>query len=753
MRNEFLCLALLQAALPFGICQDQEVCLFGQAFDRGTDVPPVVSYPHALNFGVTAEQVSSEAHRTYYIELAAGLREIQGELSWNVTMTMGVSLTGEPIGGGFQAIDMTVGRCGRRHVQQDIWLKTDFPFKTTALFHFEVGAQRLSAFAEEAGITLNRHLPPPSSSSSSSLPDPPSSSSPSPSSSSSSSLSRSSVCPRDVTFVTAAVDLSQEWDRPQRHASAYAHGVRILLDTGCPVVAYVSREQLEMHHDALHPLARLEPLDQEQIRLFRHLAAIDALRTDAWKAHKWNWSKLSASLLYFALVLMKPSLLNDVAMENPYNSSLFVWVDSVPTCLKYWSGTPTFDLLRERTAGDKVFASVFAGVALHCKSFEHVTQGLPCPELPDFTVKGNLLAGSAPALRWLALEFDTLLTLMLARGFLLTEEYYLAILAKAWPRFFALQDRSLNPLFLDQHCLPLRLLMGKPPEMDLIWPREGDVLASEEVHVRFHFSDPSIPLDEQTFVIAVRDVLLWEDLRASEGPKSLDRRALTLFHTRDKTMQLRLPAGRYSLQAYAPLSVNALSTLVEFEVKPRGFGEEVDWDLALDSRTHLLQRISAGEFLAAAGACVMLGGMLGAAADVESLCRLQGRRVLRGELERECSWARGCFRRSSLNACVDMLAEEPLALVHVDGVGLSANELLHNLLWWRRRLPTGGMLVGSSFFDGSFYDACSHSLLSSSVQEGVSLFAASLSRRVGITLESTFPSWFYLEQDNPPPRA
>eukprot|EP00961_Rhodomonas_salina_P140014 1884020-Rhodomonas_salina.1 len=39
--------------------------------------------------------------------------------------------------------------------------------------------------------------------------------------------------------------------------------------------------------------------------------------------------------------------------------------------------------------------------------------------------------------------------------------------------------------------------------MDLIWPREGDVLASEEVHVRFHFSDPSIPLDEQTFVIAV----------------------------------------------------------------------------------------------------------------------------------------------------------------------------------------------------------------------------------------------------------
>eukprot|EP00961_Rhodomonas_salina_P025738 347492-Rhodomonas_salina.5 len=43
--------------------------------------------------------------------------------------------------------------------------------------------------------------------------------------------------------------------------------------------------------------------------------------------------------------------------------------------------------------------------------------------------------------------------------------------------------------------------------------------------------------------------------------------------------------------------------------------------------------------------------------------------------------------------------------------------------------------------------------LRGSVQEGVSLFAASLSRRVGITLESTFPSWFYLEQDNPPPRA
>jgi hypothetical protein len=60
-----------------------------------------------------------------------------------------------------------------------------------------------------------------------------------------------------------------------------------------------------------------------------------------------------------------------------------------------------------------------------------------------------------------------------AQGYLLTEEYYLAMLVREVPAHFSLLDRSDNPLFDDDHCLPHSLLLQNTPQIVVCWSPQG----------------------------------------------------------------------------------------------------------------------------------------------------------------------------------------------------------------------------------------------------------------------------------------
>ena len=62
------------------------------------------------------------------------------------------------------------------------------------------------------------------------------------------------------------------------------------------------------------------------------------------------------------------------------------------------------------------------------------------------------------------------------QGYLLTEEYYMAMLVREMPASFSLLDRSDNPLFDDDHCLPHSLLLQNTPQIVVRWPPQGATL-------------------------------------------------------------------------------------------------------------------------------------------------------------------------------------------------------------------------------------------------------------------------------------
>ena len=52
----------------------------------------------------------------------------------------------------------------------------------------------------------------------------------------------------------------------------------------------------------------------------------------------------------------------------------------------------------------------------------------------------------------------------------------MAMLVREMPASFSLLDRSDNPLFDDDHCLPHSLLLQNTPQIVVRWPPQGATL-------------------------------------------------------------------------------------------------------------------------------------------------------------------------------------------------------------------------------------------------------------------------------------
>jgi len=112
----------------------------------------------------------------------------------------------------------------------------------------------------------------------------------------------------------------------------------------------------------------------------------------------------------------------------------------------------------------RIFATGYAGIGTICEGSNLDVDGLPCALLPGYSVKASFFAASRSTAAWLADRYTTVTARALAAGYLLTEEYYLAMVVREEPHRFSLLDRSENPLFEDDHCMPHSLL--QPPEVN-----------------------------------------------------------------------------------------------------------------------------------------------------------------------------------------------------------------------------------------------------------------------------------------------
>jgi len=843
------CLAGLRKPLPAASAADLQAQALGEVLSLA-DVPPSpcyrgagdagarhagvqIRYPSALNslvlgLGAAGEdEIAGEGQRTYRIELENGPAVVSGELrSWVEAETDDVNLVqteypqANPHKPGLVAQWVELEACSSRVFTQNVWLVSTMAgvrFRTHATFTWNWGTHTHEIATHAGGVPLNlsasrsgwgaRHAPDErgAQSETGDVPAP------------------SAACPEGMTIVTAAVDLMATWEAPQRHWSAYVEGVELLLALQCPLVAFVDGPKIPLLQRAMHRRARLIPFDINDIRA----AAADAfgasfgerlrqMRTQSWKTRRWNWAKVADSEEYLTLVLLKPLLFarateGSVGGGSESGEGLYVWMDSVRDCLELLKPPLSLEALHSRLQSEvhsgadtgtgragrrDVFATAYAGIGTICANSAQDVDGLPCQLLPGFSIKASFFAASRGAARWLAGQYTKALFRGLDAGYLLTEEYYLAMVVREEPARFALLDRSDNPLFDDDHCLPHSLLMPQDalPRLEIRWPPDGATLSPEEAVVIFDFrpghTDQCLQHSEETtlFVIGVRELGEHDPSEASgtgQAPavRSRDDPLLTgtaiqelkvdglnVALTRACSLHMSLEAGvDHQVQVYRrhfPLSTR--SRKVKFSTTTRASPAPwVDPALIVDSRRDILDRIALQQpplpsrhggdasYGGGRGACVIVAAgleRLQSGSDVAAACERHGLRVLYyavsnastatlhgGALAGQPTVKDGAREWWDWDAPPD----GGVRVVSLDGIGMGSDDVTAEVSFWFDSLSAGGLIVGTGgLFDGVFWDTCLGRPMRSHVASGVEMWVQLAGTRVGCSLERAFPSWY-----------
>ena len=422
-----------------------------------------IRYPQSLNrlvMGLTDggwEAISGAGQRAYRVEVQAGAVSVAGELQWWVEVDPAVvaDITFQPSGGekihaggaqgartGLVSQWVEIAACSSQIYTQNVWLVSTMegvPFRAHAAFTWRWGGLTQDVATQVPGVPLKVNAA--SAWGHSALPPAPKEDRPP--------LPPAFPCPEGLTLVTAAVDLTSSWQAPQRTWEAYGAGVRRLLALHCPILVFVDQERMPALEEYVHELAQLVPLNMERL----HAEAADAfgpdfasqvrhLRDARWKTRKWNWSKIAESEAYLTLILLKPILFARAALLLPPPSKgggVHVWVDSVKDCLALLQPPLTVEVLEQRVRDGRVFVTAYAGLGSICKGSESDVDGLPCALLPNFSVKASFFAAQRSSVGWLAARYIDKVVAALSQGYLLTEEYYLAMLVRSHrPRFSVL---------------------------------------------------------------------------------------------------------------------------------------------------------------------------------------------------------------------------------------------------------------------------------------------------------------------------
>eukprot|EP00960_Hanusia_phi_P039257 753821-Hanusia_phi.AAC.2 len=637
-----------------------------------------VGYPDHANLKLYQENVASEAHRTHFLEIVCIALPGPLSVSWRAEAS---SQAISPI----ESELMMLPRCSRFYLKQYLWLKNPGRVDLVSDVEYTLGGRAHQIKVTSPMVPLR--------------PDGGWGSSPEtlrPSDYFDGNPATPKVaqdhCPEEITLVTAAMDLMDEWEAPQRHWTVYADGLRRLLLLDCAAVVFVDSKIKDYISLDVKSKVQVEVLDREHLEDLSFFPRMQALRNSSWKGFQWNWGKVSESALYLSLVLLKPYLIARAARMAKSRSTTLLWIDSVPSCLHCMEDSAlSTSWLHSLGMDGRIFATIYRGTSTLCRRKNADAEGgLPCKDLPAYTVKGSFFAMRAEQALWLEREYDNVMDEMLLRGFLLTEEYYLSAVTKRFPDKFVLYDRSNNPLEDDLECIPHCMLATKNPKPFFTFPPSGS---------QVHLDNCTLQWDVEN---KEDDILVFVGLRVLEDSlHDADHGArewIEVRYTSARHMNFQLnPNTLYEAQVsvYPPYFASTATT--KFRTLPREEYEYVSSDGFLDSRDQIIESWENGMKRRRGGLCAFVASrymfdqtrqelLEGNALDLLAYCE---------EQESQIIWLQFAEAANILSQVDEIM------LVHLDGTAAEEDEFARALETAYEKLEEGGLLMGDSSRDES----------------------------------------------------
>lgn len=274
---------------------------------------------------------------------------------------------------------------------------------------------------------------------------------------------------QDVTLVTAAINIGR------RHGNIsfeddYIGNLRHILSLRCPVVIHLQKRYVPMIEPFLHARATIRIKDVADLEVFKHAAAIEALRTsDAWAGNRkaYNPAKMQH---YNALVMSKLYWLAEVAQEDPFQTKDFLWIDA-GLCARFVDAPLLLGDVRQLLNQFLVYAMHYSytdGGDVHGFPQEaHIKfAGKGASQL----LRGNIFGGSADAVRDAVAEFDRVIQHTLEAGYMGTEESAMTVGCARASHLCHVISVSENHLETEMPCNMFVRTSASGPRVDIFFP-------------------------------------------------------------------------------------------------------------------------------------------------------------------------------------------------------------------------------------------------------------------------------------------
>ncbi|EKX46341.1 hypothetical protein GUITHDRAFT_107947 [Guillardia theta CCMP2712] len=641
-----------------------------------------IRYPQVLHRAVLSEPIASQPMRSYFLEISSGPLPVTLVHGWHYAGTADL------VDQHNVRDQLVMPRCSIVIIKQDIWLKTSSKCEVRSQVLFSVNNQQYELNISNKIVPL-RHAETMQSESGSeathldllqSRDDPPPS---------------KRACPAGITLVTAAMDLTSEWRSPQRHWVHYAGGIRKIVSLGCPTIAFLDSKIEQSLSPEESQLLRVEKIERAELRKLPFFDRMQEMRNESWKSFGWNWHKVSESPYYLALVLLKPHLIARAArMLGQSSTTMLVWIDSVPSCFGCLDGHDiSTSWVDELVDNKRILVSSYHATQRFCKHTDMTQQGgLPCQELPPFTIKGSFMAMKGKEALWLEEEYSSVMHEVMSNGFLLTEEFYLSIVAKRHPRMFSIFDRSDNPMGYDLECIPLCMIAKDNPSLRILFPSYNSTIVAEKGILRWEVDHHQ---ENMLFIVGIRAL---DPLRDPAD----DSEWTEVEYTSATYKQFPLLSNMlYEAKVTLHPPHFALTATTRFRTEPQEEENFVDADRAADSRGNIFESWHwSMERNSTSGLCVFLvTDRLEATEWRIAEATVTDMILFCSDKGYETSW----------------LTYEGLALlerhvrpllVHLDAMGVGVEMYEKALEFVYERLEHGDLLLGAGYMPGEYFDAC-----------------------------------------------